>query len=241
MSPLSQQSEEQAGDCSNIEDRQPRTHDRRSASSFSAHVDQSARVIAVAARTRRNELQCSNLANTLEQLRVVIERRVDSLYSMRNGTGSQWRTSRRRGVTWSYFLLLQMSLAAALSTDWSPSRRRAGEQAVAAVHPRSDKGGDSGFRSPKRQRLDAAPDETELAKATADCPRNMTPHGQVRLQQDAKIAHSGRGPYQGYTDTQLRGVKMHTPSTGRTPHEVRLLGVKTQSVRTHPFGDPFDT
>src|SRR6218665_1832228 len=48
---------------------------------------------------------------------------------MRNGTGSQWRTSRRRGVTWSYFLLLQMSLAAALSTDWSPSRRHAGAPA----------------------------------------------------------------------------------------------------------------
>ena len=40
-----------------------------------------------------------------------------SLYSMRNGTGSQWRTSRRSGVMWSYFLLLQMSLAAALRTD----------------------------------------------------------------------------------------------------------------------------
>ena len=74
---------------------------------------------------------------------------------------------------------------------------RAGEQAVVAVNPRSDKGGDSRLRSPKRQRLDTAPDETELAKATADCPRNMTPHGQVRLQQDAEIAHSGRGP----TDT----------------------------------------
>src|SRR6218665_312890 len=102
---------------------------------------------------------------------------------MRNGTGSQWRTSRRRGVTWSYFLLLQMSLAAAFSTDWSPSRRaekarrRAGEQAVVAGHPRSDKSDDSRLRSPKRQRLDAVPDETELAKATADCPRNMTPHG----------------------------------------------------------------
>ena len=68
---------------------------------------------------------------------------------------------------WSYFLLLQMSLAAALSTDWSPSRRRAGKQAVAAVHPRSDKSGDSRLCSPKRQQLDAAPDETELAKATA--------------------------------------------------------------------------
>src|SRR6218665_3551739 len=77
MSPLSQQNEQQAGDCSNIVDRQPRTHDRRSASSSSAHVDQSAQVIAVVARTRRNELQCSNLANTREQLRVVIERGVD--------------------------------------------------------------------------------------------------------------------------------------------------------------------
>ena len=71
-------------------------------------------------------------------------------------------------MTWSYFLLLQMSIAVALRTDWSPSRRRAGEQAVVAVHPRSDKSGDSRLRSPKGQRLDAAPDETELAKATAD-------------------------------------------------------------------------
>src|SRR6218665_2997246 len=52
-----------------------------------------------------------------------------SFYSMRNGTGSQWRTSRRSSVMWSYFLLLQMSLAAALSTDWSPSRRHAGAPA----------------------------------------------------------------------------------------------------------------
>src|SRR6218665_2757547 len=49
-----------------------------------------------------------------------------SLYSMQNGTGSQWRTFRRSGVMRSYFLLLQMSLAGALSTDWSPSRRHAG-------------------------------------------------------------------------------------------------------------------
>src|SRR6218665_4109847 len=73
------------------------------------------------------------------------------------------------------------------------ARRRAVEQAVVAVHPRSDKSGDGRLRSPKRQRLDAAYDETELVKATADCPRNMRPHGQVRLQQDAQIAHSARG------------------------------------------------
>src|SRR6218665_149875 len=118
---------------------------------------------------------------------------------MRNGTGNQWRTSRRRGVTWSYFLLLQMSLAAALSRleAIQKARRRAGEQAFVAGHPRSDKSIDSRLRGSKRQRLDADPDETDLAKATADCPRNMTLHGQVRLQQDVEMAHSGRGPYQG--------------------------------------------
>ena len=61
-----------------------------------------------------------------------------------------------------YFLLLQMSLTAALSTDWSLSRRRSGEQAVAAVHLRSDKSGNSRLRGPERQRLYAAPDEMEL-------------------------------------------------------------------------------
>lgn len=45
---------------------------------------------------------------------------------MWNGTGSQWRTLFRSGVTWSYFLPLQMSLTAVLSTDWSPSRRHPG-------------------------------------------------------------------------------------------------------------------
>jgi len=40
----------------------------------------------------------------------------------------------------SYFLLLQASLAAAFNADWIPPRRHAGavEQAIAAVHPRSD-------------------------------------------------------------------------------------------------------
>src|SRR6218665_2707810 len=60
---------------------------------------------------------------------------------MRNGTGRQRKTSRRRSVTCtSYFLLLQASLAAAFNADWSSSRRHAGavEQAIAAVNPRSD-------------------------------------------------------------------------------------------------------
>ena len=45
------------------------------------------------------------------------------------------------------------------------ARRRTGKQAVAAVHPRSDKSGNSHLRSPQRQRLDAAPDKMELARA----------------------------------------------------------------------------
>src|SRR6218665_1143488 len=87
-------------------DRRQKKHDRRSASSSSAPGDRSSQVIVDVAQTRRNESQCSNCAGTLEQLREVIERRSSrqSLYSMRNGTGSQWRTSWRSGVTWSYFL-----------------------------------------------------------------------------------------------------------------------------------------
>src|SRR6218665_3646449 len=73
------------------------------------------------------------------------------------------------------------------------ARRRAGEQAVLAVHPRSDKSGESCLCVPKGQRLDAASDETELTKATDDCSYNMAPHGQVGLQKDAEIAHRGRG------------------------------------------------
>src|SRR6218665_2964096 len=49
---------------------------------------------------------------------------------MLNGTGSHWRTSWKIDVMWSHFLLLQMGLAAVLSTNWSPSRRHAGAQAV---------------------------------------------------------------------------------------------------------------
>src|SRR6218665_1464259 len=105
-------------------------HYRRNESSSSASGDQSSPMIVAVTRTRRNESRCSNRAGTLEQLREVKRKTSrQSLYSIRNGTGSQWRTSRRNGVMWSYFLLLQMSLAAALSTAWSPSRRHAGAPA----------------------------------------------------------------------------------------------------------------
>ena len=76
MSPLIQQDEKQEGDFSSIEDRRQRKHDRQSASSSSAHGDQSSPLIVAVTRTRRNESRCSNRAGTLEQLREVIERRV---------------------------------------------------------------------------------------------------------------------------------------------------------------------
>src|SRR6218665_2362747 len=103
-----------------------------------------------------------------------------------------------------------MSLAAALSTDWSPSRRHAGAPASRLLQRSTrevTKAAKAAFAAPRgrdlmqllmrwswrkqqptvqRQRLDAAPDETELAKATTYRPRNMAPHGQVRLQQDAE-------------------------------------------------------
>jgi len=44
--------------------------------------------------------------------------------------------------------------------------RLAGEQAVVAVHPRSDKSGDSRLRRPKKQRLDTAPDEYNVSGST---------------------------------------------------------------------------
>src|SRR6218665_4088999 len=69
------------------------------------------------------------------------------------------------------------------------ARRRAGVQAVVVIHPRSDKSGDSRLRRPRRQRLDAAPDETELTKGTADRPRNKAPPGQVGIQKEAQITH----------------------------------------------------
>ena len=77
-------------------------------------------------------------------------------------------------------------------------------------------------------------------KARADGPRDMAPHGQIRLQQDAEITHRGRGPYRGPTDIQRVGVEMKTPSASRAPQKVRLLGVESQSVAPHPFSDPLN-
>src|SRR6218665_419051 len=88
-------------------------HDRQSESSSSAHGDHSSPMIVAVIRTRRNQSRRSNRAGTLEQLRVVIERRIDRACN-RCGMGLAapvpWTTSRRSGVTWSYFLRLEMSL-----------------------------------------------------------------------------------------------------------------------------------
>jgi len=55
MSPLRHPNEYQEGDCSSIEDRWPRKHNRQSTYSSSANKAQSSQVIAAVARTRRNE------------------------------------------------------------------------------------------------------------------------------------------------------------------------------------------
>src|SRR6218665_1964950 len=204
-------------------------HDRQNESSSSARVDQSSPMIVVVIRTRRNESRCSNRAGTLGQLREVKERRVGRACT-RCGMGLQPVkniTEERRDVV----ILPPVTNEPCGGTEHrlesvQEARRHSGEQAVAVVNPRSDNSGDSRLRSPKRQRLDAAPDEMELAKATAYRPRNMVPHGQVRLQQDAKVVHRDRGPYQGPTDIQLTGVKMDAPFTGCAPQVVRLLGVE---------------
>src|SRR6218665_3057288 len=54
---------------------------------------------------------------------------------MRNGTGSQWRTSRRRGVTWSYFLLLQMSSLTLPRPSITSSLKFANRSLAIAVPP----------------------------------------------------------------------------------------------------------
>jgi len=77
MSLRSQPNELQEGDCSNTEDPWQRTPDHQSASSSSSHWDHSSQRIIAVAWMQRNESQCSNRASTLEQLRDVIEKRVD--------------------------------------------------------------------------------------------------------------------------------------------------------------------
>src|SRR6218665_2455105 len=135
---------------------------------------QSSPVIVAVTRTRRNESRCSNRAGTLEQLHEVKERQ--SLYSMRNGPMENIMEDRRDVV-----ILPPVTNEPCCSIEYrlesvQEAHRHSGEQAVAVVNPRSDKSGDIRLRSPKRQRLDATPEKTELAKATAYRPPNLAPH-----------------------------------------------------------------
>src|SRR6218665_2077729 len=156
---------------------------------------------------------------------------------MRNGTGSQWRTSRRSGVMWSYFLLLQMSLAAALSTNWSPSRRHTGTPASRLLQ-RSTRGevtkaATATFSSPRGSDL------MQLLMRRSWRKQQPTVHATWRLmdRSDSSRTPRSRTEVEGRIKVQqtlkLTGVKMDAPSTGRAPEEVRLLGVESQSVGTH--------
>src|SRR6218665_3411750 len=154
---------------------------------------------------------------------------------MRNGIGSQWRTSRRIGVTWSYFLLLEMSLSAALSTGWSPSRMHAGAPA-GSLFSRSTlqetRAARAAFASPRGKALM----QLLIRRADESNSRLSTQHG---------ASWTGRTP-EGRRDRAPRSRAVSRPhrhsdqrcqgeytSAGLTPQEVRLLWVKPQSVGTN--------
>src|SRR6218665_1867691 len=157
---------------------------------------------------------------------------------MRNGTGSQWRTSRRSGVTWSYFLLLQMSLAAALSTDWSPSRRQAGAPASRLLQRSTrevTKAATAAYAAPRGSDL------MQLLMRRSWRKQQPTVHATWRLMDRSDFSRTPR------SRTEVEG-RIKAPQTlsslvsrSSTPQEVRLLEVEPQSVGTHPFGDPLNT
>src|SRR6218665_2357217 len=220
-------------------------HDRQSESSSSAQGDQSSPMIVAVIRTRRNQSRRSNCAGTLEQLREVKERRVGRACTQCGmGPGNQWRISRRSGVTWSNFLLLQMSLAAALSTDWSLSRRHAGAPASRLLQRSTReviKAATAAFVAPRGS------DSMQLLMRRSWRKQQPTVHATWRLMDRPDSSRTPR------SRTEVEGrikapqtissavSRWDTPSAVRTPQEVRLLGVEPQSVGTHPFGDPLNT
>src|SRR6218665_3568295 len=93
--------------------------------------------------------------------------------------------------------------------------RRADKQTVAAINLRCEEGCDCRSRRLERQRFDANFKETRLMEAATD----------------------GHRANQRTADTELPGVEMGTPSAGRAPKKLRLLRIKTESIRSHPLRD----
>src|SRR6218665_3629567 len=170
--------------------------------------------------------------------RCPMKRLVDQQADLELDSKGNWEpvysTSRRSGVTWSYFLLLHSSLAAALRTDCRQSRRYLGAP-TSRLLLKCDEGCNCRSHSLERQRFDAAFEKTKLAETATDSSSHMVFHRQIRLKHDAKVTSNSHRTNQGTTDTELPGVKMGTPSAGRAPKKLRLLRIKTESVRSHPL------
>src|SRR6218665_3489049 len=58
------------------------------------------------------------------------------------------------------------------------------------------------------------------------------------MKHNSKVTNNGHRANQRTADAQLPGVKIRAPSTSRAPKKLRLLGMKTKSVRPHPLRDP---
>src|SRR6218665_2415352 len=84
-------------------------------------------------------------------------------------------------------------------------------------------------RNSRSGSLDRDFQETKLKEASTDGPSHVVFHRQIRLKHDAKVTNNSHRANQGAADTELPGVKMGTPSTGRAPMKLRLLGIKTQA------------
>src|SRR6218665_2075349 len=114
--------------------------------------------------------------------------------------------------------------------------RRADQQTVIAIDLWCDEGCNCRSRSLDRQRFDAAFQKTKLAEAATDSSSRVDFHRQIGLKHDAKVTSSNRAN-QRTADTELPGVEMGTPSAGSAPKKLRLLRIKTDSIRSHPLRD----
>src|SRR6218665_1576517 len=90
---------------------------------------------------------------------------------------------------------------------------------------------------PQKQRFDAAFQKTKLAEAATDGSSHVVFHRQIGLRHDAKVTSNSHRANQGTANTELPGVEMGTPSAGRAPKKLRLLRIKTESIRSHPLRD----
>src|SRR6218665_3977901 len=115
--------------------------------------------------------------------------------------------------------------------------RRSDQETVIAIDYRCDEGCNCRSHSLEMQRFDAAFQETKLAEAATDGSSHVDFHRQIGLKHDAKVTSSSHQANQGTADTELPSVKMGTPSAGRAPKKLRLLRIKTESIRSHPLRD----